>query len=180
MKNLGIWRFATSLPGVAPAQRVTLGEGDTPLIALPRWGAAHGLRRVYAKLEFANPTGSFKDRGMAALVSVARAAGARHLVEDSSGNAGASAAAYAARAGMSCTVYAPAAAPPAKLRQIRAYGAELVLVPGPRSAVGDAARAAGAQPSSYHVSHNDNPLFVEGNKTFAYEVTPALPDFAAG
>ena len=56
---------------------VTLGEGDTPLVALPRWGAAHGLRGVYAKLEFANPTGSFKDRGMAVLVSLARAEGAR-------------------------------------------------------------------------------------------------------
>src|SRR6476646_7592821 len=108
MKDPGIWRFAPSLPGVDPAQRVTLGEGDTPLTALPRWGAAHGLRRVYAKLEFANPTGSFKDRGMAVLVAAARAGGATHLVEDSSGNAGAAAAAYAARAGMTCTVYAPA------------------------------------------------------------------------
>ncbi len=110
---------------------------------------------------------------MAVLVQLAVEAGARHLVEDSSGNAGAAAAAYAARAGMTCTVYAPAAAPEAKLRQIRAYGAELVLVPGPRAAVADAARQAGATPGAYHVSHNDNPAFVPGNKTFAYELAEA-------
>jgi threonine synthase len=180
VKTEGVWRYAQSLPALDAAQRITLGEANTPLVALPRWGATCGLRQVYAKLEFANPSGSFKDRGMAVLVSVARSGGARHLVEDSSGNAGASAAAYAARAGMTCTVYAPAAAPAAKLRQIRAYGAELIPVPGPRSAVADAARAAGAQPGSYHVSHNDNPLFIEGNKTFAYELIEALPRLAAG
>jgi threonine synthase len=168
------------LPDVSGTGQVSLGEGDTPLVALPRWGHAHGLRRVYAKLEFANPSGSFKDRGMAVLVSLARQAGAEHLTEDSSGNAGASAAAYAARAGLRCTVYAPAAAPAAKLRQITAYGAELIPVPGPRSAVADAARAAGSRPGSYHVSHNDNPDFVTGNKTFAYEVVEALPGLAGG
>lgn len=170
-----LWRHARWLPPHDPAQVVSLGEGDTPLVPLPRWGAAHGLHHVYAKLEFASPTGSFKDRGMAVLVTLARQGGATHLTEDSSGNAGASAAAYAARAGMACTVYAPAAAPAAKLRQIRAYGAQLVLVPGPRQDVADAARAAGQVPGSYHVSHNDNPAFVHGNKTFAYELAEALP-----
>jgi threonine synthase len=170
----GLWRHAARLPLRAP--ELTLGEGDTPLVHLPRWGAAHGLERVFAKLELVNPTGSFKDRGMAALVAIAVQAGARRLVEDSSGNAGAAAAAYAARAGLSCTVYAPAAAPEAKLRQIRAYGAELVLVPGPRSAVSDAARRAGAAPGVYHVAHNENPAFVLGNKTFAYELSEAWRD----
>lgn len=170
----GVWRFRARLAGdarVATAPALDLGEGDTPLVPLPRWGAAHGLRRVWAKLEGSNPTGSYKDRGMAVLASVVRAAGATHLVEDSSGNAGAAAAAYAARAGMTCTVYAPAAAPAAKLRQIRAYGAELVAVPGPRSAVAEAARAAGSNDGAYHVSHNDNPLFVVGNQTIALELS---------
>jgi threonine synthase len=176
VKTPGLWRHARWLPVPDLAGAVSLGEGDTPLVALPRWGAAHGLRRVWAKLELANPTGSFKDRGMAVLVTLARAAGARHLVEDSSGNAGAAAAAYAARAGLTCTVYAPASAPPAKLRQIRAYGAALVPVPGPRAAAASAARAAGEAPGTCHVSHNDNPDFVPGNKTFAYELLEALPD----
>ena len=176
----GLWRHEGAFGVRDPARAVTLGEGDTPLVPLPRWGAAHGLRRVYAKLELANPTGSFKDRGMTVLVTLAREAGARHLVEDSSGNAGASAAAYAARAGMRCTVYAPAGAPPAKLRQIRAYGAELIPVPGPRSAVADAARSAAGAPGSYHVSHNDNPRFVDGNRSFAYELLEALPGLSPG
>ena len=171
----GLWRHAAAYPVGDPDRAVTLGEGDTPLVPLPRWGAAHGLRGVFAKLEFANPTGSYKDRGMSVLVTLAGEAGARHLVEDSSGNAGASAPAYAARAGMRCTVYAPAGAPPAKLRQIRAYGADLVPVPGPRAAVADAAREAGSAPGSYHVSHNDNPRFVPGNKSFAFELLEALP-----
>jgi len=179
MRN-GIWRHAARLPVRDPERAVTLGEGDTPLVRLPRWGAAHGLERVYAKLEFANPTGSYKDRGMAVLVAIAAEAGARHLVEDSSGNAGAAAAAYAARAGLTCTVYAPAAAPAAKLRQIRAYGAELVEVSGPRSAVADAARSHGEQLGVYHVSHNDNPAFVHGNKSYAYELTEAWVDGQLG
>jgi threonine synthase len=176
----GLWRFGAWYPVADPGAAVTLGEGDTPLVPLPRWGATHGLRRVYAKLEAANPTGSFKDRGMSVLVTLAREAGATHLTEDSSGNAGAAAAAYAARAGMRCTVYAPAAAPQAKLRQIRAYGAELVLVPGSRGAVADAARAAGSAPGSYHVSHNDNPAFVPGNMSFAFELLEARDDLQPG
>lgn len=136
------------------------------------------MERVYAKLEFANPTGSFKDRGMSVLVSLAMQAGARHLVEDSSGNAGASAAAYAARAGLTCTVYAPESAPAAKLRQIRAYGAELILVPGSRSAVTDAARDAGTAPGAYYVSHTSNVDFLHGNKAFGWELTEAWRDGA--
>ena len=172
----GVWRFRDRLSGdarVAGAPALELGEGDTPLVPLPRWGATIGLRRVWAKLEGSNPTGSYKDRGMAVLASVARAYGATHLVEDSSGNAGASAAAYAARGGMTCTVFAPAAAPAAKLRQIRAYGADLVAVHGPRSVVAEAARAAGSVAGAYHVSHNDNPLFVVGNQTIAFELAEA-------
>lgn len=180
VKTYGLWRHAQWLPVRDPSRAISLSEGDTPLVALPRWGAAHGLRRVFAKLEFANPTGSFKDRGMSVLVTAALEAGARHLVEDSSGNAGAAAAAYAARAGMTCTVYAPAAAPAAKLRQIRAYGAELITVPGARSAVTEAARSAGSAPGAYHVSHNDNPLFVAGNKTFAYELAEAMAEGPIG
>ena len=174
LPSSGLWRFRSRFLGddrVTTAPAITMGEGDTPVVPLTRWGARHGLNRVYAKLDGANPTGSYKDRGMSVLVSVARSLGAAHLVEDSSGNAGAAAAAYAARAGMSCTVYAPAGAPAPKLRQIRAYGAELIAVPGPRSAVADAARNAGSVPGGYHVSHNDNPLFVVGNQSLGFELS---------
>ena len=173
MTAIGVWRHAERLPDVAPEHRVSLGEGETPLVPLPRWGAAIGLARVFAKLEYANPTGSFKDRGMSVLVSLAKRGGAQHLTEDSSGNAGAAAAAYAARAGMTCTVYAPESAPAAKLRQIRAYGAELVLVPGSRSAVTQAARDAGTSPGAYYVAHTENDDFLHGNRAFAWELSEA-------
>src|SRR5579859_2764753 len=113
----GVWRFGDlGLAAVAPAQRITLGEGSTPLIEAPRLAEAIGIARLYLKLESQNPTGSFKDRGTATAIAEAVSLGVRQLVEDSSGNAGASAAAYAARAGLRCTVYAPAAAPAAKLQ----------------------------------------------------------------
>jgi len=107
-------------------------------------------------------------------VSFALDAGASHLVEDSSGNAGASVAAYAARAGLSCTIFAPAAAPASKLRQIRGYGAELIPVEGSREDVAEAARQAGRAPGAYYAGHNANPYFVEGTKTLAFELAEAF------
>jgi threonine synthase len=166
----GVWRYRPLLPLRDEDHLVTLGEGDTPLVDLPRWGAAVGAPRAQAKLEHVAPTGSFKDRGMTLVVSHARELGAGALVEDSSGNAGASAAAYAARAGMDATVYAPASAPEAKLRQIEATGARVVRVPGTRQAVTDAATEAAERGDAYYVGHNVNPYFSYGMTTFAYEL----------
>jgi threonine synthase len=170
----GVWRYREWLPVRDADRLVSLGEGATPLVRLGRWAKRIGLAEVYAKLEFAGPTGSFKDRGSTVLLTHALAGGATHLVEDSSGNAGASMAAYAARAGIACTVYAPAAAPLSKLRQIAAYGAELVAVEGTREAVAEAAMLAGREPGAYYAGHNGNPYFVEGTKTFAFELIEAF------
>jgi threonine synthase len=126
--------------------------------------------RLRFKIESANPTGSFKDRGAAVLVTAAQAMGARQLVEDSSGNAGAAIAAYAARAGVSATIYVPEGASPGKLAQIVAYGAHVVRVPGTREAVAAAAHAA---PGRY-ASHCWDPLFFHGTKTIAYELWESL------
>jgi threonine synthase len=142
---------------------VTLGEGGTPLVP-----ARDG--RLHFKVESANPTGSFKDRGAAVLLTDIGARGARALVEDSSGNAGAAIAAYAARAGLEATIYVPEAASPGKLDQVAAYGARLVRVPGSREAVAAAAHAA---PGRY-ASHCWDPLFFHGTKTIAYELWEAL------
>ncbi len=165
----GLWRYASLIHAGRAQPPVTLGEGQTPVVPLPRWGARVGLHRASAKLEFLTPTGSFKDRGAAVLVTRARELGARRLVEDSSGNAGAAIAAYAARAGLPCTVYVPAATPAAKLAQIAAVGARLVHVPGDREAVAAAAMADTAD-DAYYAGHNTNPYFVEGTRTFAFEV----------
>jgi threonine synthase len=129
-------------------------------------------RAVLAKVEGGLPTGSFKDRGTAVTISWLRARGVREIVVDSSGNAGASFAAYAARARLRARVFVPADASPAKLLQVRAHGAIVVTVPGPRSAAGDAARAAldGAGPDVAYASHLWQPAFLAGTATFAYEV----------
>jgi threonine synthase len=157
----GLWRYREALP--IDGAPVSLGEGGTPLVP-SRDG------RLHFKVESANPTGSFKDRGAAVLLTAARAAGIRALVEDSSGNAGAAIAAYAARAGVEATIYVPDAASPGKLAQVAAYGARVVRVEGSREAVAAAAHAA---PGRY-ASHCWDPLFFHGTKTIAYELWETL------
>jgi threonine synthase len=162
----GVWRYGSWLPQVGVP--VSLGEPTTPLVAL-EWDDLD----VTVKLEGALPTGSFKDRGAAVLVSWLRAAGARAVVEDSSGNAGAALAAYCARAGIACEVYVPASAPATKLAQLRAHGATPVLVPGPRPAATDAVLRAVAAGAVY-ASHAWNPLYLAGTQTFAFELWEQL------
>lgn len=157
----GLWRYREALP--VDGAPVSFGEGGTPLVS-SRDG------RLHFKVESANPTGSFKDRGATVLLTAARSAGIRALVEDSSGNAGAAIAAYAARAGVEATIYVPDAASPGKLAQVAAYGARVVRVLGSREAVATAAQAA---PGRYS-SHCWDPLFFHGTKTIAYEVWEAL------
>ncbi len=168
------------LPKAASRADVSLGEGNTPCVRLPAVGDLLGLRRLYGKLEYLNPTGSFKDRGTAVMIAVAREHGVTEVVEDSSGNAGASVSAYAARAGIKAHIFAPASAPPAKLRQIRAYGAEVHSIEGPREATTAAAVAYYTERQLVYASHVMSPYFMEGTKTFAYEVVhrfrTALPD----
>ena len=152
------------------ASKVSLGEGDTPCVILTTLGGRLPLHQLYAKLEFLNPTGSFKDRGAATMVSVAREHGVTELVEDSSGNAGASVSAYSARAGIKSHIFVPAGAPEAKLRQIRAYGAEVHPIEGSREAVTAAAITYSQQHDLVYASHMMSPYFAEGTKAFAYEV----------
>ncbi len=155
-------------PVHGPTLDVTLGEGDTPCVHLTT--LVPGLPKLYAKLEFLNPTGSFKDRGTATMLSVAAEHGVTELVEDSSGNAGASVSAYAARAGIKSHIFVPADAPEAKLRQIKAYGTEVHSIEGPREAVTAEAIAYAKQHGLVYASHMLSPYFAEGTKAFAYEV----------
>jgi len=163
----GVWRYASSLPPVPDMHRVSLGEGQTPLI---RVGALPG--DVRAKLEFLSPTGAFKDRGNAVAVARLKHIGVSHVLEDSSGNAGASLAAYCAAAGVHCTVYVPASTPAAKLVQMRVAGANVVTVPGPRAAAAVAALAAAAD--MYYANPAWDPFFFEGTKTAAFELVEQL------
>jgi len=161
-----LWRYERAL---ATSKRLTLGEGMTPLVRSRLGGV-----QVWLKLDFVSPTGSFKDRGTAVLLSHLAEAGVTEIIVESSGNAAGSMAAYAALAGIDCTVFAPASASPAKLQQARAFGARVVAVPGPRGAASDAAEAAAADGRAFYANHNTHPMFVEGVKTWAYEVWEQL------
>ncbi len=168
------YEHADSLPPM-PVDRqfleaVSMGEGNTPIIGLPTIGAELGLTSLTAKLEYLNPTGSFKDRGTVVVIAVARRHGVQAVVEDSSGNAGASVSAYAGRAGMKAHIFAPASAPEAKLRQIRAYGADVYSIEGPREATTASAIAYCEERKFVYASHVMSPYFVEGTKIIAYEV----------
>ena len=171
----GLWKYQPLLPFADSVDPVTLGEGGTPTVLLSNWGGLIGVPNAYAKLEYASPTGSFKDRGSATLITRLRDLGVRKAVEDSSGNAGASVAAYCAKAGIEAVVFAPESAPAAKLAQIAVYGAELKLVPGARENATKAAREAAQASDTSYASHNLHPYFIEGTKTFAYEI---FEDFA--
>ena len=158
-----LWRYREALPVAEDLPPVHLGEGYTPLLQ----GRVAGYP-VWLKQDHIFPTGSFKDRGASLLISHAHSLGVRHVVEDSSGNAGAAIAAYAARAGITCDIYVPEDTSPAKLSQIRAYGARLHRVPGDRQAATLAAQEAAE--TTYYASHVWNPFFLHGIKTFAFEV----------
>ena len=153
---------------------VSLAEGNTPCVELSSLAGLMGLRHLYGKLEFLNPTGSFKDRGTAIMLSAAREHGIDEIVEDSSGNAGASVAAYSARAGIKAHIFAPATAPQAKIQQIVVYDATIHLIEGPREATTESALAYLKERGLTYASHNLSPYFIEGTKTFAYEVAEQL------
>ena len=150
---------------------INLGQGGTPTVKLAKVGASIGVADLTAKIEYLAPTGSFKDRGSATLIAAAVEEGVTEFVEDSSGNAGASMAAYAAAAGVKAHIFAPATAAEGKLDQIRVFGARLHLIDGPRQAATDAAVAFAAGHNLSYLSHALSPWFVEGMKSFAEEVS---------
>ncbi len=162
----GLWRYRELLPP-GLGEPLSLGESITPLVPLQLGG-----RRVWVKQDQLFSTGSYKDRGAAVMISKARALGVRHVVEDSSGNAGCAVAAYCARAGIACDIYVPTDNSPGKLAQIAMYGARLVKVPGTREDT--AAAVWSAAQSAYYASHSWNPYFFQGTKTWAYEVCEQL------
>ncbi|MET9480133.1 threonine synthase [Streptomyces sp. NPDC006638] len=165
-----LWRYRAALP-VAVDHPVSLGEGGTPLLA-SSWGAV----QVSFKLEWFSPTGSFKDRGTSVMISHLAEQGVTDVIEDSSGNGGASVAAYCAAAGLGAEILVPETTSEAKILQSRAYGARVRLVPGDRDAT--AAEAVRRSADTPYASHNWHPFFLQGVKTLAYELWEDL-DFTA-
>ena len=166
-----MWRYREAIPIQDDSSIVSFDEGFTPMLDLDIGG-----RKVLFKSEHLHPTGSFKDRGASVLISKARELGITHVIEDSSGNAGAAIAAYCARAGIVSDIYVPASTSPQKVAQIRAYGAHLKTIKGSREDIADAALKAAT--GKYYASHSYNPFFFQGTKTWAYEVWEQL-DFKA-
>jgi threonine synthase len=164
----GIWRYRHTFGLPPDMPMVSLGEGNTPLIDSSVAGC-----KVAWKLEYLNPTGSYKDRGSAVLLSFIKSRGAQSAVEDSSGNAGASFAAYAARAGIKAKVFVPQSASGPKRVQIEAYGAEMMAIPGPRSAAAEAVKLQ-ADKGAVYASHAYLPFGMIGNACIAYEIVGQL------
>ena len=169
-RDHGLWRYRECIPvDAATAAELSLGEGMTPLV-----DAGAKLPGVSIKVDYLFPTLSFKDRGAVVLVASAVQRGAGALVADSSGNAGSAIAAYAARAGIPCTVFVPDHTSAGKQRQIRAYGASLRLVPGDRTATTQAAIDAVSATGAMYGSHIYDPYFLQGTKTYAFELWEQL------
>jgi threonine synthase len=165
-EEASLWRYAAALALRGPP-RISLGEGWTPLVTRDWCGV-----KAHFKLESQMPTGSFKDRGTAVMINHLLEVGVGPIHEDSSGNAGASIATYAAAAGIACRIYVPASAPRGKLVQIAVSGADVRAIPGSRQAVTEA--ALGASGESFYASHNWHPYFIEGTKTLAFELWEQL------
>jgi threonine synthase len=176
----GLWRWAEILPVREEKFRLTLGEGDTPLLPVPRIARTLGLPNLFIKDESPNPTGSFKARGLCVAVSRALELGLKEFVVPTAGNAGGALAFYAARGKAKAHIFMPADAPRTNQEEVRAAGAELVLVDG---LISDAARlgaeAARGKPW-FDVSTFKEPYRAEGKKTLGLELAEAfgwdLPD----
>ena len=171
-----IERYAAHLPITASTPRLTLGEGDTPLVRAPALEARTGVAKVWLKVEGQNPTGSFKDRGMVVAVAKAVESGARVVLCASTGNTAASAAAYAARAGLRCVVLLPEGQVAlGKLVQAEVFGARVLSLQG---SFDDALRVARelAADGVAALVNSVNPHRIEGQKTAAFEICEALGD----
>jgi threonine synthase len=179
-RKKGMWRWHELLPVIQKENQIFLGEGDTPLLSLPRLGKELGLINLYVKDESSNPTGSFKARGLAAAISKAKELGVEKVIIPTAGNAGGAMAAYAARAGLRAHIFMPRDTPFANIEESRMAGAEVILIDG---LISDAAGMAGEKARAegwFDVSTFKEPYRMEGKKVMGYELAEdfgwKLPD----
>ena len=170
----GMWRYAELLPLADDANRVSLGEPQTPLLAAPRLAQHLGLRDLLIKDESRLPTGSFKARGMAMAVSMARELGLRRLAAPTAGNAGSALAAYAARAGMEAYVFMPADTPMVNRYEAALFGARAYLVDGLITDCGAIVREGQEAMGWFDMSTLREPYRIEGKKTMGLELADQL------
>lgn len=166
-KTWGIFRYRNFMPLLDDSWReVTLGEGMTPIIPFDD--------KVLLKMDYFMPTLSFKDRGAAVLVSHCKSIGVDSVVQDSSGNAGNSVAAYCAKAGIDCEIFVPEGTSPKKIDMIKAHRSKVNIVVGSRDHCADVCRAKVTSSGTYYANHVYNPFFYEGTKTYVYEIFEQL------
>lgn len=179
-RETSMWRYRELLPLRDDANRVSLGEGLTPILPLDRLAARHGLRSVLLKDEGQNPTGSFKARGLSMAVSMAKELGAEGCIIPTAGNAGVALAAYCAKAGLPATVVMPRHTPAAFQEECRWYGADVRLVDGLINDCAARVRELNAAGQLLDVSTLKEPYRLEGKKTMGYELAEQggwrLPD----
>jgi threonine synthase len=176
----GMWRWHELLPVEDEQNRISLGEGDTPLMTLPRLGAELGLKHLYVKDESLNPTGSFKARGLSAAVSKAKELGVKKVIIPTAGNAGGAMAAYAARSGLQACIYMPKDTPVANVEESRIAGAQVILIDGLISEAAGMAGVKAREEGWFDVSTFKEPYRTEGKKIMGYELAEEfhwrLPD----
>jgi len=169
-----LWRYREFLPLQDDVNRISLGEGFTPLIEAKTLARELGLKRLWIKDEAQNPTGSFKDRGLSVAASRAKELGVKKVAIPSAGNAGGSLAAYAARAGIEAYVFMPRDTPAANQVEARQYGAHVTLVDGLINDCGRLIAERKAVEGWFDVSTLKEPYRVEGKKTMGYEIAEQL------
>jgi threonine synthase len=173
-------RYLSTLPINDPKNLVTLGEGDTPVIELPAVGQSLGLTSLYGKMEYFNPTGSFKDRGNAVQVSVLKEAGVTEVADITGGNGGLSFAAYCARAGINCHGFTNLKDPISpKLQAILLHGVNVHWTEGFRNEVEETSVKFARSIGAVSMMYSSNIYFIEGLKPIAYEIgaqMDPLPD----
>ena len=169
-----MWRYRELLPPGNSQARISLGEGGTPLVDAGRLASGLGLSRLWIKDEGANPTGSFKARGLSAAVTMAKALGAEKLAIPSAGNAGGALAAYAARAGLQAHVFMPGDVPPANRVECEVLGAQVHLVDGLITDCGRLAAREAAANGWFDVATLKEPYRIEGKKTLGLELAEQL------
>jgi threonine synthase len=162
----GLYRYKKFLPIEDEDSIISLGEGMTPIVQFDE--------DVMLKMDYFMPTLSYKDRGASILISHAKSIGVKSVVQDSSGNAGNSVAAYCARAGIECEIFVPEGTSPKKIGAIEAHGAKVNVVPGNRDHCADVCREKARTEGKYYANHVYNPFFYQGTKTYMYETYEQL------
>ena len=175
-----MWRWRELMPVYEIENQVSLGEGDTPLLPVPRLAETLGFHHLFVKDESMNPTGSFKARGLSAAISKAKELGIEKVIIPTAGNAGGAMAAYAARSGTEACIFMPKDTPFANMEESRIAGAKVILIDGLISEAAGMAGVKAREEGWYDVSTFKEPYRTEGKKTMGYELAEGfgwtLPD----